>query len=401
MKRLALTLAAALVMTGTNAGATLLTFRSTVLDGQKKDLVEEIKLQGDLRIRHESFIRKTAPNMGRDRERYRFRYGAEFVLPSYVTAGFAMASGTGEQVSANQTFDNLSGQKAIWVDKVYMTYAPRLSDNGKVYVTGGRITNPFWRLTSSDVVWDDDYNPEGFAQGVEWFVPELGGIYFANALQMVVDEDSGSKADQWMIGGQTGAEYRLPAKARLRFAGAYYEWTNSRITDFGQAVAQDGNRRLGTRTLNDFKVAELTSLLSVWAGNVPIKFQGTLARNTAALREEVVGRGEQARNHTAYQVGTIVGEAAQPHTWEFAYFYKWAESDATVADVADSDFGNGGTNRRGHITWVGYSPNDWSQLKAKFFYTKVIANGLPPGSNGAVNGGDDINRLQLDYSIKF
>lgn len=47
-----------------------------------------------------------------------------------------------------------------------------------------------------------------------------------------------------------------------------------------------------------------------------------------------------------YQAGVIVGKASDPQSWEAAYFYKLVETDATVADLADSDFGNGGTNRK-------------------------------------------------------
>lgn len=406
MRTAARLLAAALLALGpAPAAATLLTFRSTVRDGQKTDLVQEVKLQGDLRLRHDGTIRRTAPNVQRDRQRFRLRYGMDATLLNDMTAGFALASGTGEQVSTNQSMDNLSGQKGVWIDKAYLKWSPKVAEDGKVSVSAGRFANPLWQTYSSDLVWDSDFNPEGLGQSVEWFLPSLGGIYFANALQMVTDEDSDSRADQYMLGGQLGAEYRLPAGSRLRFAGALYEWTNSRINDFSPAAAQNGNRRLGTRVLNDFKVAELTSQLSGWAGSVPVKLQGTFIRNLAAIQEEQAGRGLQGRNHFGYQVGAIVGEAADRKTWEAGYFYKWSESDATVADVADSDFGNGGTNRKGHIFWTAYSPNDWSQLKFKFFYTTLIANGLPPGSVTAAanpaNKGDDINRLQLDYVVKF
>jgi hypothetical protein len=46
------------------------------------------------------------------------------------------------------------------------------------------------------------------------------------------------------------------------------------------------------------------------------------------------------------------------------------EADATVADAVDSDFGDGGTNRRGHIFWVAYSPLDYLTFQTKYFQTK-------------------------------
>jgi len=70
------------------------------------------------------------------------------------------------------------------------------------------------------------------------------------------------------------------------------------------------------------------------------------------------------------------------------------ETDSTVADLADSDFGDGGTNRKGHILWAAYNPVCWVQIKAEYFYTEVISSTMPPGE-------DDINRFQFDLVVKF
>ena len=73
---------------------------------------------------------------------------------------------------------------------------------------------------------------------------------------------------------------------------------------------------------------------------------------------------------------------------------KVAQTDATVADVADSDFGDGGTNRVGHIVWIAYAPRDWMQVKAKAFFTDTLDRTFAPGDKA-------VNRLQTDLSIKF
>ncbi|MDC4227303.1 MAG: hypothetical protein MPW15_24430 [Candidatus Manganitrophus sp.] len=60
-----------------------------------------------------------------------------------------------------------------------------------------------------------------------------------------------------------------------------------------------------------------------------------------------------------------------------------------MADIADSDCGtSGGTNRKGHLAWIAYSPNKALQLKAKYIMTEVEDETLPPGE-------DDNDRLQL------
>ena len=52
--------------------------------------------------------------------------------------------------------------------------------------------------------------------------------------------------------------------------------------------------------------------------------------------------------------------------------YKYSETDDTLADLADSDFGNGGTNRKGHIMWAAYNFTKYLQAKTKYFITEVV-----------------------------
>ncbi len=371
-------------------------------DLQFNKWVETVKINGDLRLRHEIFDKKTNGQTDRVRERFRLRLNMDFGLPSKFTIRTTLASGTGEQVSTNQSFDNLSSQKPLWIDKAYLVWAPI----DVLKFQGGRMENPIWRQYSSDVVWDGDFNPEGYSES---YAQLLGPVnVFVNALQMVVDEDSGnntsegvdtntsrtfgnSQRDQWMFGNQIGAEIRLPLESRFKFAYANYDWVNERFGDFSAGVNNEGNRRVSGSTgslVNNFTVNEYTGVLSSWIYKIPFQIQGTYIKNGAA-RETF-----DPKEDTGWQTGTIIGKAGIKKGWEVAYFRKHVRSDATVADVADSDFGDGGTNREGNIMWAAYSPQDWLTVTAKYFQTKVINAALSPGL-------DDVNRFQLDTVIKF
>jgi len=118
---------------------------------------------------------------------------------------------------------------------------------------------------------------------------------------------------------------------------------------------------------------------------------GTYIKNLAARHQQ---RDGHRLGDTGYQVGARLGKAAAAKSWEAAYYYKWSEVDSTLADFADSDFGDGGTNRQGHIGWLAYNPREWLQLKFKTFVTRVINDSEPPNR-------DHINRYQLDLSVKF
>jgi hypothetical protein len=353
--------------------------------------IETLRFAGDFRLRYETFDRKQPRVNDTNRFRYRLRFGMEAALPRQVTAAVRLGAGTGEQFSNNQTLDNLSSQKSLFVDQAYLRWAPSLLEDGKVWLLGGKSVNQFWRPYSADLIWDDDFNPEGFQQGAEWLAP--GGVsLFFNALQMVADYDADRYKNQWLFSEQVSAETKLPWETRIRSGVAYHKWSDEQLSSFNQVGVNVGNRRTGASPgilSNRFGVGEWTTEFGAWAGKTPVSLQATLARNFRALGSVA---GPKARD--GYQYGVIVGKAAEAKTWEVGLFKKYSQMDVTVADVADSDFGDGGTNRVGGIFWATYAPTSWSSVRAKYFTTKTIDLNLSPGASG-------INRLQLDVLVKF
>lgn len=344
--------------------------------------LEKVSLSGDMRLRQENFDKRSPGQTDRSRQRFRLRLAADITFPHSLEAKLRFATGGGEQFSTNQSFDNSASQKAIWVDRAYLRYAPCAF----IKLYGGRMANPFWTVYTSDVVWDDDFNPEGFAQSLEYSLPWNIKV-FVHALQMSVDEDAASNEDQWLYAEQAGLDLGLPLEFRVKMAGAFYQWTHVGAGSLGQVGINEGNRRTALGVLsNEYGVAEFTGELTRKVAGLPASIQGTFIRNVRAKINPMEDVG--------YQVGARYGKASAAKSWELAYYYKWLETDATVADMADADFGDGGTNRRGHILWAAFNPAEWLQLKTKYFMTKVIDESLAPGS-------DDIRRLQADVSVKF
>ncbi len=74
-----------------------------------------------------------------------------------------------------------------------------------------------------------------------------------------------------------------------------------------------------------------------------------------------------------------------------------------MSAFADSDFGDGGTNRRGNIFWVAYNFTDFLTFKTKFYNTKPLERGVCTGltESGFAACHDDIDRLQIDMIWKF
>jgi hypothetical protein len=87
----------------------------------------------------------------------RYRLGVIAKLTDGWEIGGGLASGSNDQRSTNQTFDNAFSTKNINLDYGYMQYQ---FSNGVKAIAGefGR-KNYLWAPT--DVMWDSDINPEG------------------------------------------------------------------------------------------------------------------------------------------------------------------------------------------------------------------------------------------------
>jgi hypothetical protein len=374
--------------------------------------IDRVTFNGDVRVRHESIWYSADPGTGDDRsdrhrQRFRLRLGTQLKIKDLLVVA-QLSSGVGDATGNNQSFDNFSSQKQIWIQQAYLSWNP--ASARWVTIAAGKMENPFFRAEGSELVWDADVAPEGFTEALR-FKPNDAVMVFLNAAQLVLDEDGPAAApstdsrDQWMIGQQLGMTVEPGAGLKATLAAAFYEVLNATTGTFGQTLIQDGNSRANTplactgvnavssnagcTLVNRYHILDLTAALNIMAGPLPLAVMGDYVRNLADTTTGGNGAGP-ATGNVAYQAGFILGKASDPNTFELAYFYKVVETDATLADLADSDFGDGGLNRRGHIAWMAYNPTKYFQAKAKLSVS---------ASDGALK--DDITRLQVDAMVKF
>jgi hypothetical protein len=95
---------------------------------------------------------------------------------------------------------------------------------------------------------------------------------------------------------------------------------------------------------------------------------------------------------TGWASGLTLGEAKARGTWYLGYSYMDLEADAVLGVFTDSDFGDGGTDKKGHVLHGAYALTDRTNLKATYF---INERGESTGTE------TDYDRLQLDVNFKY
>jgi hypothetical protein len=144
------------------------------------DSIKQITFYGDARLRFEYADEKAQSALptpvgggnGNDniveRNRYRLRIGADYVMSDNFKAGVELETNTAND-SANQTIGSAYDKAAINVGLVYLQWKPV----DWLTLTGGKQRNP---LYTTDLVWDPDINPEGGSEVASWTIPlDFGG----------------------------------------------------------------------------------------------------------------------------------------------------------------------------------------------------------------------------------
>jgi hypothetical protein len=104
---------------------------------------------------------------------------------------------------------------------------------------------------------------------------------------------------------------------------------------------------------------------------------------------------------TGWTAQIAFGDFKKKGQWALAYQYKYLQADATWDAITDSDFGNGGTDRKGSIVKAIYMVQDWWQTTFTAFITEKISDRPNTGHNTVGIDGEDQLRIQVDTQFKF
>ncbi|MFP6809075.1 MAG: putative porin [Pseudomonadales bacterium] len=338
---------------------------------------DNIRWKGDFRYRYEGI--NVEDEETRNRNRIRARYTLIADLPQNVEVGIGMATGGDDPVSTNQTLGNVGSTKDVHLNLAYFNWAAVENIN----VIGGKFKNIWVRPDNNELLWDSDYNPEGFA-----FIFD-NGRFFVNGGLNWLESDSKTDNSRFAWGLQSGITGNLGDNT-FKAGVAYFEIpVQGREVFFGDEDAFFGNsftcvdpvNLLGCTYDHNFEDVELFAELRTSLGDMPLTLFADYAQNLDT-------------NHfnTAWAAGARIGKASDSGTWQAAYRYQDIEADSLFGLTVGSDFAGGGTDSKGHIFSGSYAINKSWKLALTYFVTE---------RNGDLGATEDYDRIMIDTKFKF
>ena len=332
-------------------------------DNNKKDMpqwVQDLKLKGDFRLRHEWSHRNDATDNDRNRGRIRYRLGLETKINDkvIVAAGLASNGGDGKNSSNvattsgtnfsprsnNESFQNAFSKQAIVLNYAYAQYTP----NDKLTLTGGKMLNPIWEPW--EFLWDTDITPEGGS--VQFNYPLMGdNLKLVSSLSgFQIDEISGNEADPFMYVAQTGVQGKLGDKFDYKLIGSWYGTDNITKTLLAN--------RSATNTINPANSSQYAYHYSTYGGGIELGLNDPLGEKSPLYIPRIGVFGEYMYNpdppdkNTAWMVGGYLGNSKVNgfKTWKVIGAYKLIGQDAFLDTFPDSDFYSGSTDIKGYET---------------------------------------------------
>jgi hypothetical protein len=288
----------------------------------------------------------------------------------------------------------------VFVGQVYLGYVASPS----LTIYAGRMPNPF---VNTLLVWDGDINPEGFA---EQFKETSGSTtYFVNLGQFLYDSanpqnnttGNTNRQDQYMLGWQAGATFKLNETDNIQFAPTLYNYVNNKPSSKTFAGAFGAGN---LTAINNLLVLDMPFSYNFASGGAPGKVFGDVAYNTdGTQRAKKFGRPDLDNQVYAWQLGYQFGNAKLKGEWDAKAYYQETGLFALDPNLVDSDLFDSRVNVKGAIFNFNYLLTD------AVTFSVTYANGSGKDKSAVSAGSGDIgfttlnkyNLFQVDVVAKF
>jgi hypothetical protein len=346
--------------------------------------VYNLKLKGDLRLRHQWEDTKKDSKSGRHRGRIRFRLGMETKLSDQFNVAAGFATGGTDPRSTNQTFQDTFSTKGINLDYAYMTYAP----TSNLTLVGGKMTRKPILWAPTDLLWDGDINPEGVAMLLSNKV-DSADLFF-NSGFFVLDESGSESNEPYMGYFQPGLKWKLSDTVSLKGALTYYIIHSK---DYDMDNSSDTNTKTGSNhkyNYDSISPAVELAFKEPMGGLVPY----------AKIFGEYVKASDPDNDDSGWAAGLAFGDSkvSKKGQWQVKYIYRRLERDAFLDCLPDSDAYGGDTNVKGHEVALTYGLAKNVTLGIDYYNMEPIKTISSVHSYGS-NSSQQV--IQTDILVKF
>ena len=351
--------------------------------------LNRFSVHADFRYRHE--LIKEADNTMRNRERIRLRVGAGFDVGAGFAIKIRLASGNADPVSTNQSLTEAFSSKPIVLDRAFARWDWRFLQG--MWLMAGKTPLPFFRPGHSQLIFDDDLNPEGISLG---FKRRFGNIQpFFSAAFLWAQEIAKAK-DSFLLGIQAGVKVDiLPKKLYLTIGGSYFDYTNTK----GRAPYYEATKARGNSVFRDSK-GNLSYMFDYNLIEAFLKIGGMIGRFPWDVHGDFVANLDPKTYRLGWLAGVTFGKTKKPLSFSIGYDYRSLQRDAVIGAFTFSDFAGGQTDASGH------------QFKLKFVPVRHVVLGITyllnrrgvdiAGPKGALSHVyHTYHRMQADLLLKF
>ncbi|MFH1369471.1 MAG: putative porin [Elusimicrobiota bacterium] len=321
--------------------------------------VTNLTMKGDLRLRQHTDW-DSSLNYSRSRQRMRLRIGFDTKASENIKASFGLATGSekvsgtsvvdSDPTSTNHTFSNGFGKAIVMVDYAYMEYSPYVWAK----ITAGKMKSGTQVWQATDLKWDTDINPDGFAVALNRSVNQFE--LFLNGSWLIFNElnSSQNNPDSYIV--QPGANVKINDRYSIKAAVAF-----ENLNVNGKNTGHYGTPAFDYICVNP---------------SVELTVRSILNRYNLSVFTDMVNNTDSKpvgdKNAVAYGMKFGDEKILRCGDWQVNVLNKSVEANSWLNKLGDSDYFGGAANMSGNILKLSCGLTQSTLFNAAYYLGDVI-----------------------------
>ena len=246
----------------------------------------------------------------------------------------------------------------------------------------GKMKNPFFKPTGSQLLFDGDVRPEGLCAKLHAYTKKGSFVPFALLGNYWLDELATTHEDPMLGVFQAGVKILFRKAGTLTVGAGYFGFNNLKggpLLNNGGTGKSKGNTDDG---LGNY-------VNSYYVTNFFVEYGRKVKGVPALIFIELVSNSGADDNNRGYVVGFKAGSAKKPGGWEAMYYFRRCQADSVVGGLTQSEFL---TDAFGHCLGFSYCIGKGAKVGAAYYMTETGLKDEYP---------DEKKFLRLEVNLSF